>query len=286
MKKLYLVGLTLAMALLVSCVPTSTTPAQTPQPTDNSSPVSSLPEPSPSLLKTPEPTVPADVSPTPKPTVPANVSPAPEPSASTLLTFDEARKICGTWLKDHDDVPSELFQVLANVSFETSPPTYFLFGMPYYEFQVSYDAASKSWHYILVQADTGELVSLNKMRTKNLTVIVELLDDWYVGEPATYAPASLTADEAIEIYDTWLSEHSDNPEFSAEYSLDKQSYDTYVLFGEQYYFFQAKDEQKYWYNILVHMETGELLFMMIEDGMYGGTTIEPLDDWYDTTYPQ
>jgi hypothetical protein len=26
--------------------------------------------------------------------------------------------------------------------------------------------------------------------------------------------------------------------------------------------------------------------MLIEDGMYGGTTIEPLDDWYDTTYPQ
>lgn len=280
MKKilLYLIGLSLATALLVSCDPPYTTTVQTPEPTDNPSPVSAKPEPSPSILETPDPIVPADVSPT------------PEPPAPTLLTFDEAREICGTWLENHADLPSYTIHEWGYAPDEIPPPTYFLFGVPYYEFLVSYrwDGASGFSHEILVQAETGELLSLYRMGSDemNLTTTVEFLDEWYAGEPAAVAPARLTTDGAIAIYDAWLYEHSDNPEYCAEYSIDKQSSDMYVLFGEQYYLFYAKDEWKYWYKILVHMKTGELLFMMITDGMFPETSIEPLDDWYDSTYAQ
>ncbi len=278
MKKrlLYLIGLILATALLASCDPPAATTVQTPEPTVNASPVSALPEPSPLISETPEPTVPADVSPTPVPSVP------------TLLTFDEAREICGTWLENHADVSSDAFHEWVVDPYEIPPPTYYLFGVPYYEFPVSHsrDGASGFWHSILVQAETGALLSLYEVWSdeKLQTTTVELLDDWYAGEPASYAPARMTADEAMGIYDAWLYEHSDNS--SDDYSLDKQSNSKYVLFGEQYYRFDAEDEWKYWYNILVHMETGELLYMMTSDGMFGEISIEPLDDWHDSTNAQ
>lgn len=286
MKKilLFLIGLTLAISMLVSCAPTSAK-VQTPEPSDDASPVSALPEPSPSVLETPEPTISAIVSPSPEPTVSADVSPSPKPSSPTLLTFDEAREICATWLENHTDVPSEYFDEWVVDPYEIPPPTYYLFNVPYYKIFVSncLDGASKFSHDILVQAETGALLSLSEVwLDENLqTTTVELLDDWYAAETAASAPASLTADEAIAVYDAWLQEHSDNPNDTAEYSLDKQSNSKFVLFGEQYYYFKAEDGWMYWYNILVHMETGELLFMMIEDGMFGGTTIMPLDDWYD-----
>ena len=50
--------------------------------------------------------------------------------------------------------------------------------------------------------------------------------------------------------------------------------------GEQYYYFPAKYIYMYYFNILVHMESGELLHFLIEDGMDPNNTIEPLDDWY------
>jgi hypothetical protein len=239
------------------------------------------------MSPTPEQTVPADISPTPEPTVPVVASPTPAPEASepTLLTFDEAREICATWLENHTDVPKEYFDEYVVDPYEIPPPTYYLFDVPYYKFHVSYsmDGASGFSHDILVQAETGALLSLYEVWSdeKLQTATVELLDDWYAGEPAAFPPARLTADEAVAVYDAWLQEHPGNAEYSTDYSIDKQSNSTYVLFGEQYYYFHAKDGWMYWYNILVHMETGELLFIMIEDGMFGGTTIMPLDDWYD-----
>jgi len=131
-----------------------------------------------------------------------------------------------------------------------------------------------------VHAETGELLSLFRVKTdeEHLTVTVELLDDWYNDEHAEYASARLTANEAIAIYNTWIDKHFDN---NAEYRLNGQSHDEYVIFGEQYYYFHAEDGYKYWYNILVHTRTGELLFVEISDGMFGGEHIMPLDDWYD-----
>jgi len=84
----------------------------------------------------------------------------------------------------------------------------------------------------------------------------------------------LTSDGAFMIYDTWLESHPDAPLISRQSRLIE-------YLGEQYYGFPAKYTYMYYYNILVHMESGELLNMLIEDGMDGGTHIEPLDDWYD-----
>ncbi len=271
-KLLYLLALTLTITVFVSCAPASPT-VQTPNQTVNSPSASSLIEPS---LSTSETTAPADPSPT------------QTPYTQAFLTFDEARKICSSWLENHDDVPSHTFHEWVYDPYEIPPPTYFLFGEPYYEFPVSnsWAGASGFSHLILVQAKTGELLSLYKWGTdqKHLMTTIELLDDWYSGEPAISAPASLTSDEAISIYNAWLYEHSDNQGYSGEYSIDAQANDTYVLFGEQYYRFHAKDDQKYWYNILVNMETGKLLFMMITDGMFSETSIELLDEWYNRTH--
>ena len=116
---------------------------------------------------------------------------------------------------------------------------------------------------------------------ERLNIDVDLLDDWYNNEPAEFAPATLTAEEALEIYNAWMEARFDE---DAGYRLDNQSYNTYVIFGEQYYYFGAEDEYLYWYNILIHMETGELLYLLIYDGMFGGSDIMALDDWYDIAY--
>ena len=98
-------------------------------------------------------------------------------------------------------------------------------------------------------------------------------------ESESSKPASLSVDEAIAIYNTWLDNHED----ISSHTLHKQYYQTFNWFGEQYYWFGADDASRYWYNILVHMETGELLFMMKSDGEYSATSIELLDDWYGNT---
>ena len=93
-------------------------------------------------------------------------------------------------------------------------------------------------------------------------------------------PALLSADEANEIYTAWVAEHTE----LASYTLDTKSFEMYELSGEQYYLFHTNDDVSYWYNILIHTETGELLFMMSSDGENPTTSIEPLEDWYNSTY--
>ena len=83
----------------------------------------------------------------------------------------------------------------------------------------------------------------------------------------------LTSDGAFITYNTWLKSHPDAPLISRQSMLIE-------YLGEQYYHFPARYTYMYFYNILVHIESGELLNMLIEDGMDGGTHIEPLDDWY------
>jgi len=89
----------------------------------------------------------------------------------------------------------------------------------------------------------------------------------------------LSAAEAKAVYDTWLNHRAE----LSEYTLGEAS-ETYEYDGEAYYLFRADEMSRYWYNILVHMETGALLFMMTPDGEDPETTIEPLDDWYDRHY--
>jgi len=100
-----------------------------------------------------------------------------------------------------------------------------------------------------------------------------------ITEPGTSAPARLTADGAREIYNAWLVDHAE----LSDYTLSDEN-ETYEWDGEEYYLFHAEEMSRYWYNILVHMETGALLFMMTPDGEDPETTVEPLDDWYNTHY--
>ena len=244
--------------------------------------------PAPSETATTPPPTPSQSLPSPEPADPADVSETPASPAPTLLTYDEATAICSAWLDKHADLsPSYAIHDWGYSPGEIPPPTYFLFGEPYYEFYVSsdwdydldWDRRSGYSHLILVHAETGELLSLFMMKSagERLTAIVEPLDDWYNTESDAYPPARLTADEAIAIYEAWVDDRDEH----SYYRLNRQSYDEYVIFGEQYYHFHAEDDDRYWYNILVHTETGELLYMLTSDGMFPETSIEPLDDWYD-----
>jgi len=208
-----------------------------------------------------------------------------------LLTYDEAMAIAKTWLDNHADLPtSYTIHDLSYPPDEIPPPTYSLFGIQYYEFIMSShwdETYSNGYlHYVLVHAETGELLSrycdfyLGTDGKHLSDVFVKSLDDWYTDKHAAYTPAFLTADEAIAIYDAWKNErYGDNPDRS-NFNLHSKSYGKYEIFGEQYYYFRAEDDDKYWYNILVHMETGELLHVTIYDGMFGGEDVMTLADYY------
>ena len=91
----------------------------------------------------------------------------------------------------------------------------------------------------------------------------------------THDPISglLTSDGAFAVYESWRENHPDTSEIS------RQS-ETYKYNGEQYFLFPAKYTYEYYFNILVHMETGQLLYKLVTDGMNPITLIEPLDNWY------
>lgn len=218
-------------------------------------------------------------------------------SASALLTYDEAMAIARAWLDDHTDLPSSYtIHDWSNPPDEIPPPTYSLFGIEYYEFPMvsNWDETYSNGyvHYVLVHAETGELLSsycdfyLGTDGKDLRDVSIEELDDWYNDSHAAYTPAVLSADESIAIYDVWKNErYGDNPDYSG-LDLHRKSYGKYEIFGEQYYYFRAEDSTKYWYNILVHMGTGELLHVTIYDGMFGGEDVMLLDDWFDKVYTQ
>ena len=102
------------------------------------------------------------------------------------------------------------------------------------------------------------------------------IDNWYNKDHAEYA-AALSANDARAIYNTWLGKHA---EMSA-YTLGP--YDIFQD-GAYYYLFQAENAEWYWFNILVDMQTGELLFMMTPDGEDPTPITEPLDDYYNRYY--
>ena len=89
----------------------------------------------------------------------------------------------------------------------------------------------------------------------------------------------LAPDEARALYYTWLETHTE----LSDYALSDET-GTYKWNDEDYYWFHANEISRYWYSILVHKETGAMLFMMTSDGEEPVTTVEPLDDWYDKQY--
>jgi len=209
--------------------------------------------------------------------------PSSADNESIKLTYYEAMAIAQAWVDSHADLASYEVHDDSYPPYEIPPPTFNLFGVEHYEFVALWewddDYANGFLHTILVDAQTGGLLSFYMTQTDGIrSITVESLDDWYSGEHVEYAPALLTADEALEVYNAWLNDHVNDDYI---FRLNSQLHGKYVIFGEQYYYFQSENPEAYWYNVLVHMETGELLVLFIYDGMWGGSDIWRIDDRYD-----
>jgi hypothetical protein len=106
--------------------------------------------------------------------------------------------------------------------------------------------------------------------------------------PGATASSRLTVDEARAIYDAWLDGYANRQsDFGdkSEYTLNKKTHRLIELQGKHYYWFQLDGTERYWFNILVHMETGELLYMDTPDGPDPVTTVQPLEDWFNEYLP-
>ena len=90
----------------------------------------------------------------------------------------------------------------------------------------------------------------------------------------------LSVNKARALAQAWLDKH---PVEDGPNKLDDMFFE-YTHNGEVYYQFFLTTMQMYWFNILVHMETGDMLLLLIEDGMDGGDYIEPLDEWYNNAF--
>jgi hypothetical protein len=193
----------------------------------------------------------------------------PPSTVETYITDHEARSILQTWVDSHP------FQLGA----EIDPDEYLLPGEKqgedysdeFYRFYLSITRLGVA--EILVHKETGELFHLDSPYS---SVGFGPIDDWYNKDHAGYEP-SLSVSDAREIYNVWLNNHAEMSEYTI--SLDHE------IYGDgAYYWFQAENPEWYWYNILVDMETGELLFMMTPDGEDPAPDIEPLDDYYNRYY--
>jgi len=243
-------------------------------------------KPTPPPVETPTPTPSPEPVPTPEILDPVIESPPPELPA-TPMTYEEAMAICEAWLDARPELsPYTLYDMAEPDSDYPVPPTFSVLGEHYYTFYVTYDVEDETdyFHVILVHEETGELLSstLDINDDDFPTMIVEMLEDWYRGERAEPVPALLSVDEALGIYQTRMDDLPDDQDYFSEIRLERQPQGGVVLFGEQYYLFGAEENNMYWYNILVHMVTGDLLFMWIHDGMYGGYEIVLLDDLIDS----
>ena len=109
----------------------------------------------------------------------------------------------------------------------------------------------------------------------DLIDLVKGLDDG----PDVSAPTELTVDEALELHNAWFDNREDSPE-----PLNRETVELYEFDGARYYLFRAEEPSMYWYNILVHTETGKLLFMMTPDGEDPVTMIQPFDDYYENGF--
>jgi len=239
--------------------------------------------PTPPPVETPSQTPPPEPVPTPEPPEPVVESPPPVPNA-TPMTYEEAMAICIAWF----DARADLSHYILNDWVEPGypmPPTFAIFGEQYYTFYVSYNMEDEDeyYHVILVHVETGELISFafDENDGDLPTVFVEMIEDWYLGERAEPTPALLSASEALRLYQTRMDDLPDDHDYYFEIRMDRQPQGKVVLFGELYYLFEAEENHMYWYNVLVHMVTGDLLFMWIHDGMYGGFEIMHLDDMLD-----
>ena len=272
--KMKATGMTLALSLIFALLALT---ACSDDSTDNSEKKATPPP-----VETPMPTPTQELVPssTPEPPTPVIEPPTPELPA-TFMTYEDAMEVCKAWLDARADLSPYFLDDMAEPGYPV-PPTFSILGEHYYTFYVTYhmEGGTDYPNVILVNEKTGELLSASlDVNDDDLPIIImEPLDDWYRGEQVELTPALLTADEALAIYYARVNDLPDDQLFFAETRMDEQPQGKVVILGEQYYCFEAEDDYMYWYNILVHADTGELLFMWIHDGMYGGTDIEPLED--------
>jgi len=202
----------------------------------------------------------------------------PDENVSEKLTADEAFLIYNIWLDDHFGGKSEIYSYTVN---NLSNESYEYNGEDYYLFRADDD--TMYWYNILAHKQTGELFMMMTSDGEEPVTEIEPLDDWY---ERFYGGAAegLAADEAAAVYSDWLDMRDFGGDNKYLYALDGQSYEAGEYNGDRYYLFPAADDSMYWYNILVHMETGELLVMITPDGEVPVTEIEPLDNWYERHY--
>jgi len=239
--------------------------------------------PTPPPVETVQPVPP--IIPSPEPPDPEVEPQMPEPQMQTPLSYEDAVAICAVWLDEHDGLRTYLISDMSEPGYPV-PPTFSIFGENYYEVHVTYTITGTHIYslVILVHEETGELISLTSEANddQSFTYTMKPLDDWRIDESVELTPALLTEDEAFEIYNARVNDLPDDLIYFAETRMNSQSYIRFlVLFGEKYYLFVAEEDSMYWFNILVHADTGDLFFMYQSDGMYPETVIEPLEDVFD-----
>ena len=185
---------------------------------------------------------------------------------SVNLTPQSARLALQEWVESHP------FQLGSELDSESSG--YSENGVAYYLFQL--DIIRLGTAEILVSEENGELFHLSSPYNETG---FEPIDDWYNREHAANAP-TVSAENARMIYDNWLVQHAE----LSDYTLSREPNRIYEADGDIYYLFSADNMEWYWYNILVHIETGELMLYMTPDGEDPVSTIEPLEDWYNEYY--
>jgi len=236
--------------------------------------------------------------PVPTPTV--DLSIIPETLVEDYLQYQNALATARSWFAARDDDLSGFFirddSSIVSEHCEIPPPTFTLFGAEYYRFWPRpYDNSKMVISPgLLVPVDTGDLLAFLKAyfypsldgddwETHTLDATIDLADDWTANRPAINKTTRLSAQDAFDIYNAWLSEKSALHPFIADYALHEQPRGTYEILGERYYYFRSEEAQRYYFNVLVHMDTGELLCVEIEDGMWGGEHVSFLDTWLDYT---
>ena len=188
--------------------------------------------------------------------------------AGGAITSRAARAAVQNWVDSH---PFQLGSIL-----ELESDGYTLDGITYYRFYLGIIRLGVA--EILVNEKTGDMFHLTSPYS---TVGFAPIDDWYSTDHADAADADLvSAERARASYERWLSDHSE----MSEYALSQEPYGIYAADWVYYYQFQAENEEFYWFNILVNIDTGELSVMMISDGEDPVIEIVLLYDWYTEHY--
>lgn len=274
MKKALLCMFVMLFSLIAACGTDTVNPTASPtvEPTTE---VTKEPNTTPTIEPTEVPTATANTTETP---TAANDIPVDPTWPIVDLTPDEPYwAIATTWLDQNAENPDyKIYGSTDDVDKLFTP--YALNGNQYYGFGT--DNAFDSWIGILVNEKIGEsMLFMRYIEGDRRHTIIGWLDDYFTWQPALLSENALSLEEAIEKYEAWRA----IDEYDCTYPLSHSTYGYYELFGELYYYLVPENETLYWYNILVHSETGEMLNLLQTDGMCPETIFTPIDEWYADT---